>query len=463
MSDSSIEEGEDSDEEDFEEDPEVEPEDDMPVRSSRRPSALTKAGAADGDLVACSQLPFHNFDNESERSSFRQVVDNLTPGQALVTRLYRADDSFDAEVVFEIREIQDYRQGPAVAVDLIGASRDPSDIRVMVCDGEGESMLHLCRERGNCGRLEEESNLIHIREWKTCSLEQLDQSWITAEMRRRFRQKRSSFQTARGRSTCEPVPLPHPVEPAAADEALFGEDALPDYRTAMKKALKIADGADRGTSAPSCAQALGKPGKRSSGTTALERLRTKGLGLSQPSAHALEASRPFVTKLKAKLEAERRKLRAAAPTTTEQREPFASTDDIDEKKKLKSIRSRSGKRSLLENLASKRPHSEKTKARQMAREIIDLSDEDSAACRGGADSDGERQEKDRKCRRKKRKHGRRRKSSGTSESSKASSSSDSLFRKPEVGEMDWPASSNESLAATPADYCRSPCRPCTAP
>ena len=80
--------------------------------------------------VPCSQLPFHDFSNESEKRSFRKGTDCLAAGQILVTRLYGPDGSFDSEAAFRILAVRDFRQGPVLAVDFLGASRALRDIEV---------------------------------------------------------------------------------------------------------------------------------------------------------------------------------------------------------------------------------------------------------------------------------------------------------------------------------------------
>ena len=106
------------------------------------------------DDIQCSQLPFHNLSDEGEKRSFRVLTDALAAGQILVARLYRPDDSFDSEAAFRILDVQDYEPRPVLEVDSLGASRDHIDTTVTVPEDDRDTMLHLCRNRGDCGRLE---------------------------------------------------------------------------------------------------------------------------------------------------------------------------------------------------------------------------------------------------------------------------------------------------------------------
>ncbi len=53
--------------------------------------------------IKASEMPFHDFTLSSERKSFRQAVEAVKEGKVLVTRLYDAVDSFEAEAAFLVR------------------------------------------------------------------------------------------------------------------------------------------------------------------------------------------------------------------------------------------------------------------------------------------------------------------------------------------------------------------------
>ena len=58
-----------------------------------------------------------------------------------------------------------------------------------VPDGDGDTLRNLCRGGGACGRLNDQGDLIHLNEEKTRSAVQLDQPWITADIRHRATRK----------------------------------------------------------------------------------------------------------------------------------------------------------------------------------------------------------------------------------------------------------------------------------
>ena len=113
------------------------------------------------DLPLASELPSHNFSLPSEQASFRQAVEPVKVGKVLIARLYGAVEQFEAEAAFLVREVKDYKTGPLLGVDFVGASKPAGQIRIKVGDGEGESMIHLCQSPPECGRLKDAKNTLH--------------------------------------------------------------------------------------------------------------------------------------------------------------------------------------------------------------------------------------------------------------------------------------------------------------
>ena len=104
--------------------------------------------------------------------------------------------------------------GPVAEAEFIGSVKAPEDPRLQMLKFEGETLVHLCKQPGHCGRFEEERNLVHVHEWKTCRPEQIDHAWVTPRMRNRM-----------------VVPLPRgsalPSGPAA-DVEVAGVEAIDD-------------------------------------------------------------------------------------------------------------------------------------------------------------------------------------------------------------------------------------------
>ena len=117
-----------------------------------------------------SEMPYHVFSRASEQKSFRQAVAAVEVGKLLLCRLYDSLDGFEAEAAFRVKEIKDYKQGPMIGADFIGASKPADKIHIDVGDGDGEAMIHLCHDHPNCGRLQSAANTLHVTEWKTCDL-----------------------------------------------------------------------------------------------------------------------------------------------------------------------------------------------------------------------------------------------------------------------------------------------------
>ena len=93
--------------------------------------------------IPCSQLPFHDFSNESEKRSFRMITDALAADQILVTRLYGPDNSFYSETAFGVLDEQDREQGPLPDFGFLGASRDLQDFLVAVLADDRDTVLYL--------------------------------------------------------------------------------------------------------------------------------------------------------------------------------------------------------------------------------------------------------------------------------------------------------------------------------
>ena len=77
-----------------EEEPDVEdgatdPKASKPIKNSRR-----------SQDIKASEMPFHDFMLASKQKSFGQAVEAVKEGKVLVTRLYDAVDSFEAEAAF---------------------------------------------------------------------------------------------------------------------------------------------------------------------------------------------------------------------------------------------------------------------------------------------------------------------------------------------------------------------------
>ena len=157
--------------------------------------------------IKCSELPYHDFTLPGERVSFRQACEALKVGKILMARLYDTVDCFEADAAFLIREIKDYKSGPILGIDFIGASKPASEIHIEVGDGAGKSMIHLCREYPECGHLSDAPNTLHLSQWKVCSTRQMDDKWFTASMRRKCEKPKKR----KGQKPLAPPPPPAPA------------------------------------------------------------------------------------------------------------------------------------------------------------------------------------------------------------------------------------------------------------
>jgi len=241
---------EEEDEESTEDDPIVDPSGPRKAKKALQSGLLKdqppKAKKADKGKVAmerksvesslnplASQLPFHNFADDLERKSFRSVVASLATDQVLCCRLYRPDSSFDTEAIIKAGAWHDYEMGPVVEGTLIGCSQPSDDPRLAELRKDGETLLHLCRQPGHCGRFSEEPHLIHVHEWKSCAAEQVDHSWLTPGMRHQLAGTTRSQRSASGSQ---------PVADAGASSSQAAQPGalprLPDRPKTKKTAAK---------------------------------------------------------------------------------------------------------------------------------------------------------------------------------------------------------------------------------
>ena len=127
--------------------------------------------------MPCSRLPLHDCRSDPPKRSFREVSAPLATSQILEAELCGPDRSFNSEAAFRVMEALDCEQGPVLDFDFLGASLDTDDIVVGVPAGDRTTVLHLCRNRGACGRPGDQADLVHSNEWKTCAAAQLDRPW----------------------------------------------------------------------------------------------------------------------------------------------------------------------------------------------------------------------------------------------------------------------------------------------
>jgi hypothetical protein len=311
---------EEEDEEGREHDSEVDP-DRPPVSGSKPPDkTLPKTSRLEPFLLpVASQLPFHDFSDEAERKSFGAATSALTPGQILCCRLYRSDCSFDKEALIKMRQSQDYSMGPVVEGTFVGSSRPSKDARVSRLQKDGELLVHLCRQPGQCGRFMENPNLIHVHEWKCCAAEQIDHPWVSASMRQqmsgRDRSSSSSAASAWLAATAreEPCTVPEgalpdlPEKPKAMKSSPVRAASAP-----IKGILKSASaGRQSAASAPTPTAADGLQPVTPFPKTALQRLREDAEGLESQPRQGANEHLARIEHLRERLAEEKQKLQAA--------------------------------------------------------------------------------------------------------------------------------------------------------
>ena len=372
---------EEEDEESTEDDPVVDPDslpkspgkkgsEAMKVTPDRSPKGLSSSGKASIEASLnplASQLPFHNFADESERKSFRSAVAALGPDQVLCCRLYRRDRSFDTEAIIKMGASHDYEMGPVVEGTLIGCSQPSEDPRLAQLQKDGETLIHLCRQPGHCGRFAEEPHLIHIHEWKSCAAEQVDHPWLTPGMRHQLAGTTRSPRSASGSDRASGS-----LASASAAAPAEGLPSLPEKPKTVKTAKERAASSDPPSKDTfdqvQLANAAPQPGPKS----ALQRLKEAAEGQTVVPAAREITDNTKIEELRARLAEAKRKVQEA-----ESADPRINDSHAEDKRGRKSgkeekakdkdrdrsrDRDRRPRESLLEKLAIVKAKKNKKKA-----------------------------------------------------------------------------------------------------
>ena len=98
------------------------------IEDQRSESVADGRPRGSNEDVPCSQLPFHDFSNESEKRSLRNVTDPLAAGQILVARLYGPDGSFNSEATSRVLDVRDFEQGPVLEDQAAGRTNPPEEL-----------------------------------------------------------------------------------------------------------------------------------------------------------------------------------------------------------------------------------------------------------------------------------------------------------------------------------------------